>query len=97
MIPVLNKKSDVIPKGAVYIGRPSPFGNPFPIKGVNTREVVIEKFRKYFLHRAGDDRVFMGALRMLRKEATALVCFCSPLKCHGDVIAEYLKTMKEAT
>ena len=97
MIPVLNKKVDKIPKGAVYIGRPSPFGNPFPIKGANTREVVIEKFRKYFLHRAGDDRVFMAALKNLKRDATALVCFCSPLPCHGGVIAEYLETMKEAT
>jgi hypothetical protein len=94
MIPVLNKKTDVIPKGAVYIGRPSPFGNPFPIRGANTRDVVVDKFKWYFLRRAKEDLVFRGAIKMLKQEATALVCFCAPLKCHGDVIAEYLETLE---
>lgn len=94
MIPVLNKKADVIPKGAIYIGRPSPFGNPFPIRGANTRDVVIDKFKVYFLRRAKEDRVFMGALRLMKKEATALVCFCAPMPCHGDVISRYLDEME---
>lgn len=95
MIPVLNKKTDKLPKGAVYIGRPSTFGNPFPIRGTNTRDVVVDKFKWYFLRRAADDRVFMAALRNLKRDATALVCFCSPERCHGDVIAEYLEKMVE--
>lgn len=90
MIPVLNRKTDTIPKGAVYVGRPSSFGNPFPIRGANTREVVIEKYRRWFEYKATRDLVFMAALRKLRT-ATALVCFCRPLACHGTVIAEWLE------
>jgi len=90
VIQVLNKKSDVIPKGAVYIGRPSVFGNPFPVTKKQVRHIAVEKFRVYFAERSKNDRVFMAALQKL-KTATALVCFCKPEACHGDIIAEYLE------
>lgn len=89
-LPVLNQRTDPIPKGALYVGRPSPLGNPFPIRGTSTRAVVIEKYRAYFLERVKRDLVFMAAVRNART-ATALVCWCKPEPCHSDVIAEYLE------
>lgn len=94
MIPVLNKKTDKLPKGAVYIGRPSRFGNPFPVTKNQVRHIAVEKFQAYFLRRAKNDRVFMADLQWLKKNAIALVCFCAPLPCHGDVIAKYLDDME---
>lgn len=94
MIPVLNRRTDKIPKGAVSVSRPSIFGNPFPIRGNNTREVVIGKYRKWFEEKAKNDLVFMAALRKL-KSATALVCWCAPERCHAEVIVEWLENHKE--
>lgn len=94
-IPVLNKRKDKIPKGAIYVGRPSIYGNPFPIRKGKTREEVIEKYREYFKKRSKDDLVFMAALKKL-KDATALVCFCAPLPCHADILAEWVEENREA-
>jgi len=41
---VVNRK-DGAPEGAVFIGRPSPFGNPFVIGKSDTRAEVVEKYR----------------------------------------------------
>ncbi len=88
MIPVLNKKRDPIPDGAKYVGRPSPFGNPFRIGPDGTRTEVIEKYRKWFSERI-EDPVFLHQVEGLLG-AAALVCFCAPEPCHSDVIAEFL-------
>jgi hypothetical protein len=46
---VLNKYKDVISEGAVYIGRPSRWGNPFEITNHQNREMVIEKYREWLM------------------------------------------------
>lgn len=44
---VLNKYKDKIPEDAVYIGRPSKWGNPYPVTPSEPRELVIAKFKEY--------------------------------------------------
>ena len=73
-----------------YIGRGSPFGNPFKIGKDGDREEVIRKFKIYFVTRLRD-RTFEQKLLELR--GRRLGCYCSPLACHGDVIAEYLNKL----
>ena len=67
----------------VYIGRPSPYGNPFSIGKDGNREEVIEKFRKYAYSRP-------DFIQQIKKELKnkILGCHCSPLYCHGEVLAE---------
>ena len=77
---VLNKYKDGIPKGAVYIGRPSKWGNPFTIGKEGTREEVIKLYEEYLMGNAE----LLGALPELRGKD--LVCFCAPKACHGDVL-----------
>lgn len=73
---VLNKHTDPITVGAVYIGRGSPYGNPY-IRGEHgTRKQVIELFEKNVL-----PDLDVSALR-----GCDLVCFCAPKPCHGDSI-----------
>lgn len=86
---VLNKKTDAIPPGAVYIGRPSIFGNPYRIGKSMTRETVIGLYRNYFKMRLRTDPDFKKAVDSLKGKD--LVCWCAPLSCHGDVIVEYLR------
>jgi len=66
----------------IYIGRPSKWGNPFIIGKDGTREEVIEKYLEYIL---GNDKL-MAALPELKGKR--LGCWCKPLACHGDVLAE---------
>lgn len=74
----------------VYIGRPSPFGNPYVIGhgDIVDRRAAVLAYRRYFGARLAEDPGFKAAVDVLR--GMVLVCHCKPLACHGDVIAEYL-------
>lgn len=78
---VLNKYKDPIPDDAVYIGRPSKWGNPFPLAKGGDRQEVIEKYTHWIVLQP---HLIEAAKRELRGKY--LVCFCAPLLCHGDVL-----------
>lgn len=80
---VLNKKTHSVPAGAVYIGRPSPYGNPFTIGRDGDRAAVIAKYRHWLAERPA---LIAQAKREL--VGKALVCWCAPEACHGDVLRE---------
>jgi Domain of unknown function (DUF4326) len=80
---VLNKNSDRIPLGAVYVGRGSPFGNPFRIGIHGRRDQVILKFREWLL--AQPELVERVKNELRGKD---LVCFCAPSYCHAEVLME---------
>ena len=73
----------------VYIGRPSPWGNPFSHLDntkaqfkVDTREEAVAKYREYILQKP-------ELLKLLPTlKGKILGCWCSPKSCHGDVLAE---------
>lgn len=71
----------------VFIGRPSLFGNPARPGG--RRGSAIEKYRTYFYERLSLDEAFKSEVWKLKGKR--LGCFCKPLPCHGDIIAEYLE------
>lgn len=76
-----------------YIGRSSPWGNPFPIgfeEGADNRDDVIRKYRDYFYEEIVKDPERLKAIRSL--QGKRLGCHCKPLPCHGDVIAEFLNS-----
>jgi hypothetical protein len=73
----------------IYVGRPSPFGNPFEIGRDGTREEVIQKYREYFLANE-----FLKKLARDSLVGKTLCCFCAPLPCHADVIVEYLDSLR---
>ena len=64
----------------IYIGRPSKWGNPFTIGRDGTREEVIEKYRVWLLKQPH----LLSSLHELRGKV--LGCWCSPNKCHGDIL-----------
>jgi hypothetical protein len=79
---VWNIRNPQRPNDAVYIGRPSKWGNPYVIGRDGSRELVIARYRDYILKSP-----LLGAvLKELRGKH--LVCFCAPLPCHGDVLLE---------
>ncbi len=73
---VFNKRLHSAPAGAVYIGRGSPYGNPFRIGPDGNRAQVIRKFECEVL-----PTLDVTALR-----GKDLLCFCKPWPCHGDLI-----------
>ncbi len=75
----------------VYIGRPSKYGNPFSHKTgtlaqyrVGSREEAIAAFRTWITE--GEGQHLLEDLHELKGKT--LGCWCKPLACHGDVLAE---------
>lgn len=83
---VVNKSKD---RYDVYIGRGSPFGNPYVIGRDGTRDEVIEKYKAYFLDRIENDESFRRQVESLK--CKVLGCHCKPKRCHGDIIKDYLE------
>lgn len=73
---------------AVYCGRPGPYGNDVGQR--LSRTEAIAAYRTWFL---------ADAQQPLRERAVRectgkiLLCWCHPLPCHVDVIAEYVNYM----
>jgi hypothetical protein len=72
-------------KFEVYIGRGSIWGNPYIIGKDGDRDEVIEKFREYITKRPD----LLKSLKTLKGKT--LGCFCSPKKCHGDVLVDLIE------
>jgi hypothetical protein len=87
----------------VYVGRGSPLGNPFGHKPsaiakfkVETRAEAIEKYREWLVDAIESDPVVSQAFTNLvdfYKDFGGLVlsCWCSPKRCHAEVIAEMIE------
>ena len=91
---VYNKRHDA-PKGAVYVGRPTKWGNPFTHLDygggkykVATREEAVAKYEEALLAKFARDP---DAKRRLQRELRGkdLVCWCAPKACHADVLMKY--------
>jgi hypothetical protein len=87
------------PIGAVYVGRPTPLGNPFALPKVHTdqqRQDCIAKYRVWLLDKLQDTnspqyKAFEELkAQFLRQKSLMLICWCRPLACHADVIRELL-------
>lgn len=80
-----------MPEGAVYVGRPTKFGNPFVVGKDGTAEECIEKFREWLLPESG--YIQFEALRLAAHladlEGKDLACWCAlDQPCHADVLLE---------
>ena len=83
---IYNKRQGGIPKGAIYCGRGSPWGNPFVIGRDGNRVEVINKFAIYASDRLRKQPDWLKPLR----NAIGLVCWCAPQPCHLDIIVDML-------
>jgi len=78
---VYNKYHNNAPNGSIYIGRGSPYGNPFPITKTDDRDAVCDKFEQLVESSTELKAKFISELK--NKD---LVCFCAPKRCHGDYL-----------
>jgi hypothetical protein len=89
---VLNKHTDHIPPDAVYVGRPSKWGNPYKIGDKHptipgatiSREDAIILYHFHLLSLYANGR--LPNFDELRGKD--LVCWCAPLPCHADILLE---------
>ncbi len=80
---ILNKRCDHIPATAVYVGRPTAWGNPFVIGKDGTRAEVVRKYEAYLL--ASPELL----ARLPKLAGKDLVCWCAPEACHADVLLKW--------
>ena len=86
---VYNKAKDRnIPEDAVYVGRPSKWGNPFRIGEffagkTLTREDCI-MLHSHLLHNSNAGTKLLNDIGELKGKD--LVCWCAPLPCHADTL-----------
>ena len=79
-----------LPVNAVYVGRPSIWGNPYKIGIDGNREEVISKYKAYLQDKLKLNPAFLDSLK--EKD---LACWCSlNQSCHVDIILEFLEKQK---
>ena len=85
---VHNKYHKTAPEDAVYVGRGTPFGNPYIIGKDGDRDEVCEKYERYL-------RSHSNLIDKAREELKGkdLVCFCAPKRCHADTLLEVSNTL----
>lgn len=71
------------PPGAVYVGRPSPWGNPFAIGPGADRSQVMADYLTW-LHQ-NPDHVARARRELAGKD---LVCWCAPEACHAEILRD---------
>ena len=87
---VYNKHHKNYPADAVYIGRPTKWGNPYShLDGtlaefkVSSREEAIERYRHYL-----DSDINLQIQAKQELKGKSLICWCAPKSCHGEYLME---------
>ena len=81
--------------GQVYVGRPSPLGNPFALGREGSREQVIARYRRWLwaqLQAPGSpqERELRRLLAQARSGELELLGGCASLPCHAEVVRSAL-------
>jgi hypothetical protein len=78
-----------MPEGAVYVGRGTIFGNPFPINGIQDRAMALERYTNMLFDRGEEGRVMdLYRQRLLvnlhRIQGKDVACWCPLCAAHAD-------------
>jgi hypothetical protein len=74
--PFVWNRRGIHPTNAVYVGRGTPWGNPFVIGKDGDRDEVCDRF----------EREVLPALDVGPLVGKDLVCWCAPKRCHADAL-----------
>lgn len=104
-ITVCNKRTHNPQPNDYYIGRGSAFGNPFThipsgTKAqfvVKDRDTACEEYKAHFEHNVVMQTAFESLVLFAIEHNwnINLVCYCAPLRCHGDFIRIKLLERKQ--
>ena len=82
---VFNNREANISKDAVYVGRPTKWGNPYIVGRDGTRNQCVAFYENYI-----ENKIFLdtNVLVELKRELKGkdLICWCAPESCHADVL-----------
>jgi len=80
---VYNKRDKNVPADAIYVGRPSVFGNPFAMREHTkaNRDKVCDAFENMCSLNPKFRERIKQELR-----GKDLVCWCAPARCHADTL-----------
>lgn len=93
---VWNKRDKNAPKDAVYVGRPSKWGNPYqmgkphPVGEGNGRNEPMTRERVIYWYKFHLEEEAPHLIKDAKRELKGkdLVCWCAPAACHADVLLE---------
>lgn len=82
---VLNRRTHGIPPGAIYVGRPTKWGNPHPVGRLCPRCRIIHTQGEAV--KAFEEDLTPTMKRVARRELRGhdLVCWCAPKPCHAYI------------
>lgn len=78
------KGAPVPPASAVYVGRPTIYGNPFPI-GNDGRDACVARYEAWLY---APDQAELREQAIAELRGRDLVCWCAPAACHADILLE---------
>lgn len=94
---IVGKKSQ---ENSYYIGRGSPLGNPFIMtnKSLEERNRVCDLYEQWFYEQLEKENLFLitelEKIYQLSKQGDVILgCYCSPERCHGDTIKNFLDSL----
>lgn len=69
------------PKDAIYVGRPTKWGNPVHLDNEYDREEVLLDYEKWLMKQP-------ELVKAVKEELKGhhLVCWCAPKRCHADIL-----------
>lgn len=80
----------------VLIDRTTRWGNPYKMSGEHDRDLVLMYFWVGLQH-SQDSRFVWMREHIHQLEGKTLGCWCAPRKCHGDLLLEYLREVKDGS
>lgn len=86
---VYNKHHKDAPPDAIYVGRPTKWGNPHPVGDCKRCSIKHERGEAVVAFRKDVEQMpeFIAKARTYLK-GKDLVCWCAPKACHADVLLE---------
>lgn len=83
-VKILNKRTDSPTESTIYVGRPSPWGNPFKVGSQYRQGEAVIEFARWLAEHP-DARWMRENVHTLAGHD--LMCWCSPKHCHAGVLA----------
>ena len=87
-IKIYNKALDKrIPTKAIYVGRPSVFGNLYHIWELQNRRTVVNRYELWLT----TTEMGLKVLEIAKKDLKGkdLICWCVPEECHAEILAKW--------
>ena len=88
---VLNKRNGAQESAtAVYVGRPTKYGNPFIVGVHGEQGECVQQFEKWI---ETQPQLIADVKKELKGKD--LICWCHPRRCHADVLLKYANSPED--